>query len=136
MDRLFELWYAFWDRVQDRFQVLDQRAYHVVSFKGGRLRVIRGECGAPNLTLVWDWADMAYDKWLADRGFPPDTDIRVRGRKLKKHGYYTKRMIIYHCGEENVIRHELFHHWSYVRGDYFWKKIDHKPGYTLKGEPQ
>jgi len=117
----------------------DGARYKPLRFDGGTLMVSTGECSPVDFPVLIDWANRAYrDMSAAQPGFDFTIDqIYVYGQKLStRHGYYdTKdKVIVFDCGEENVIRHELFHRYCYR-----WKMgcncatIDH-PGGTPIGE--
>lgn len=111
-----------------------------VPFEGGTLRVSSGECGGFDWREMQDFANRAFrdmsEAWPAE-SFKSDK-IFVRGEKLSnRNGYYsTKRnLIVFNCGVERVLRHELFHYYCYnaqLTGcDCYW--IDHPApeGYNL-----
>jgi len=87
-------------------------------FEGGTLRVSAGECGGFDWREMQDWANKAYremrEVWPVEE-FKSDR-IFVRGERLNnRNGYYStaKNMIVFNCGVEEVIRHELFHYYCY-----------------------
>ena len=92
--------------------------WRYLPFNGGTLRVSAGECGGFDWKTMQDWADKAYNEmrvvWPVEE-FKSDR-IFVRGERLaSRHGYYSvrKNLIVFNCGEENVLRHELFHYYCY-----------------------
>jgi hypothetical protein len=120
-----------------------------VDFDGGSLRVRRGECDDVDVTAVRDWANRAHRD--LSEAWPDRTErFRVDGLVMvgmrepvasgePAQGYWDRkrRRVVYRCGIEIVIRHELFHVWcdrAELPCDCTW--IDHPDGYDLDCSPQ
>ena len=119
-----------------------------MSFSGGSLLVDRGECATVDEARVREWADRAH----ADlRAAWPDGEKRFRVSRLRllgrldphadgapANGYWDRERetIVFRCGVEEVVRHELFHAWcerAALPCD--CKRIDHPGGFDLTCAP-
>jgi len=121
-----------------------------VTFEGGSLRVQNGECDEVDLATIREWADRAHrdlsEAWpdRADR-FRVDGLVMYGMRKpitnhgKSAYGYWDRKRqtVVYKCGVERVIRHELFHVWcdrAELPCDCTW--IDHPDGFNLDCSPR
>ena len=120
-----------------------------VEFDGGTLRVLKGECDEVDPELIREWADRAYrdlsevwpertDRFRADglTMFGMRDAVTRRGRSVNGFWDRRARRIVYKCGVEIVIRHELFHVWcesARLPCDCTW--IDHPDGFNLDCTP-
>ena len=130
--------------ILDKWERLDVRNYTTVSFLGGEIKVAKGQCSGADLHVVREWADRAYTDMSEFHPKLPRVSLRMRGEVSPRtggrtvNGYYKKScdMIVYKCGVENVIRHELFHVWAWKLGLSYWLTIDHPGGHNLDGTPK
>ena len=120
-----------------------------VTFEGGTLRVVAGECDEVDLETIREWADRAHrdlsEVWPGRAG-----QFRVDGLVMygmvepisngkPAYGYWDRKRqtVVYRCGVERVIRHELFHVWcdrAELPCNCTW--IDHPDGFGLDCSPQ
>ena len=121
-----------------------------VEFEGGSLFVRKGECEEVDPATIRDWADRAHRDLSA--AWPDRADrFRVDGLLMSgmrepitnngksAYGYWDrkKQTVVYKCGVENVIRHELFHVWcdrARLPCNCTW--IDHPDGFNLDCSPR
>jgi len=119
-----------------------------LTFSGGSFVVERGECASVDEARLRAWADRAH----ADLGAAwPERARRFRVSKLRllgrldphadggpANGYWDRERdtIVFRCGVEEVVRHELFHVWcerAALPCD--CKRIDHPGGFDLRCTP-
>jgi hypothetical protein len=121
-----------------------------VTFAGGSLLVRKGECEEVDAETVRDWADRAHrdlSRAWPDRAERFRVDGLVMDGQLQPitsqgkfaYGYWDrkKQRVVFQCGVENVIRHELFHVWCDHAGlpcNCTW--IDHPGGFELDCTPK
>jgi len=121
-----------------------------VTFEGGSLLVRKGECEEVDAEIIRDWADRAHRD--LSKAWPDRADrFRVDGLVLdgmrqpitnngkSAYGYWDrkKQRVVYQCGVERVIRHELFHVWcdrARLPCNCTW--IDHPDGFNLDCSPR
>ena len=126
-------------RILDKHEWIDRRSYERIRFAGGTLRVAEGDCGMVDIVTMRQWADKAYIDMLAYHPRLPQIDLRVRGEDLdSRNGYVKLRdgVVVYRCGVETVIRHELFHYWAWKIGLPYYMTINHPDGHSLDGTPK
>ena len=120
-----------------------------VTFDGGTLRVVTGECDEVDLATIREWADRAHrdlsEVWpgRADRfrvdGLVMYGMLEPISNGKPAYGYWDRKRqtVVYQCGVERVIRHELFHVWcdrTDLPCNCTW--IDHPDGFGLDCAPQ
>jgi len=120
-----------------------------VAFSGGTLRVVAGECDTVDVAVIHEWAERARrdlsEAWperasrftVSDLTLRGERDPHVGGRPA--HGYWLRatRTVVFRCGDERVIRHELFHVWCEDAGlPCDCTRIDHPEGFRLDCSPQ
>lgn len=122
----------------------DSRVF-TVEFEGGSLLVRKGECEEVDPVTIREWADRAHrdlsevwpdraDRFRVDRlemvgMLEPTTN---KGRSANGYWDRKKQRVVYKCGVERVIRHELFHVWcdrAELPCNCTW--IDHPDGFNL-----
>ena len=128
---------------------LDARGF-MVNFEGGSLLVQRGECDEVDAATVREWANRAHrdlsEAWPDRAGrFRSDGLVMYGMREpitnngKSAYGYWDRKRqrVVYKCGVEHVIRHELFHVWcdrARLPCDCTW--IDHPDGFDLDCTPR
>jgi len=121
-----------------------------VAFEGGSLLVLKGECEEVDAEVIRDWANRAHrdlsEAWPDRVGRFQLDGLVMDGRRepitnngKSAFGYWDrkKQTVVYQCGVENVIRHELFHVWcdrARLPCDCTW--IDHPDGFNLDCTPR
>ena len=119
-----------------------------VDFAGGSLRVERGECDAFDAGVIREWADRAYADlsaaWPDRAALFRAEGLRLSGRRdpasggKPAYGYWDRERatIVFRCGTEPVVRHELFHVWcERARLPCDCERIDHPGGFDLACRP-
>jgi hypothetical protein len=120
-----------------------------VEFEGGSLLVRRGECEAVDPATVRDWANRAHrdlseawpdrtDRFRADGLVMVGMREPITNKGKSANGYWDRKRqaVVFKCGVEIVIRHELFHVWcdrARLPCDCTW--IDHPDGFDLDCTP-
>ncbi len=135
---------------EDRIAPPDVRRAFDVEFDGGTLHVVTGECEAVDPDTIRDWADRAYRDLSA--AWPDRTDrfraegltmvgmldaVTRKGRSVNGYWDRERQTIVFKCGVEIVIRHELFHVWCERGGlPCDCARIDHPGGFDLECRPK
>ena len=119
-----------------------------LTFSGGSFVVDPGECDAVDESRLRDWADRAHTDIRAEW---PEREKRFRVSRLRlvgrldpqangaaANGFWDRERatIVFRCGVEEVVRHELFHVWcerAALPCD--CKRIDHPGGFDLACAP-
>ena len=119
-------------------------AVRTVHFAGGTLLVERGACDGVDTERVREWADRAFAEmgaaWPAHVGRFRVSGLRMSGQRDPRtasgaaYGYWDRKRstIVFRCGVENVVRHELFHvYCERAALPCDCKRIDHPDGFDL-----
>jgi hypothetical protein len=121
-----------------------------VEFDGGSLLVRKGECEDVDPATIREWADRAHrdlsaawpdraDRFQVDRLVMYGMGDAITNKGKSVNGYWDRKRqtVVYKCGVEIVIRHELFHVWcdrARLPCNCTW--IDHPDGFNLDCTPK
>jgi hypothetical protein len=121
-----------------------------VEFEGGSLLVRKGECEEIAPETIREWANRAHrdlsEAWpgraalfRTDRLVMYGMREPITNKGRTANGYWDRKRqtVVYKCGVEIVIRHELFHVWcdrARLPCDCTW--IDHPGGFNLDCTPK